>query len=1156
MNILQLELTAFGPFTDTRLDFSPPGFHIIYGVNEAGKSSARRALMHLLFGIPERTTDTFLHPNEQLRIGGRFLNGEAQQLLCYRRKGRKNTLLDADNKPLAESCLHDFLGPITETQFQALFCFDHEQLRQGGEDLLNGGGEVGESLFAAGTGSLRVHEVLAQLDKEAEELFKARGSKPLLNQTIKSYKDACKRIKEHSLSADKWREHATLLEQTRQQHQQLTTQLQQLRAEQHRLARIQRTRPLLQRREQLKDELLQLTEVVILPDDAMNQHFEVITRLRMAQAQEKQTLLDIAQLQQHCQHIQINEAFLAHKEQIDALRGRLGSHQKAERDLPGVRTEMRTIESEAQNILKRIYPHSTLETIQQLTLTEPQREQIKKLADSWPVLQEKQRNSADQLAALKAQSQQAEDTLATLDHPPNLTELQAVLTRVLKHSDLETTLAQTQQQVHTLTTQAEISLKQMGLWHQGLEALETAALPSAERIEHFERRFQELEHDRQRIKERLLEARQHYQQATEKLTALRWHGEVPTEAALMEVRQQRQHYWQQLKHVAPQMSFEYSIEEHYQRFEHSMYQADELADRLRREAHRVAEYAMLVAEQQQAQQEQSQQAKKWHLTEELLNKLHQEWQECWKPLAINPWSPVEMRTWLTECMHVRQQVSLIRQQHQKLQAQQHLLTELQQELTQALTQLQPSPLVPEPLLTRLADLMVQAQNCVAQVNQLQQQRHDLEQYIQQTTQAIQRLSQTQQQLTLELDDWQQAWAQALVPLQLPSETPTETARTVLTLLDQVLNKIDRANSLRRRVTLMERDAQHFQDDVSVLVQRLAPQWAQASVEHRVSALVSQLNQTAQDLTRLEQLQQRLHAEQQRQSQVQHQLQAAQAQLQALLEQAHCHDVTELEAAELASLHKKELQRELADVEQQLLEQGEGLSLAELAATAHEVDIDQLPSQLQNYAEDIQKLEYERSELDQRIGELRILLKQMDGNASAAQAADEAQLALAEMQNLSERYMQVHLAASVLRKSIERYREQHQGPVIKRASSLFSRLTLNQFKGLKVDYHPQTDQPILLGLRQTMAVPTAGMSEGTRDQLYLALRLASIEHYFQKNTPLPLILDDVLINFDDQRAQAALKIFSELKTQILLFTHHSRLVELAQQVVPQVLIHEL
>ncbi len=75
----------------------------------------------------------------------------------------------------------------------------------------------------------------------------------------------------------------------------------------------------------------------------------------------------------------------------------------------------------------------------------------------------------------------------------------------------------------------------------------------------------------------------------------------------------------------------------------------------------------------------------------------------------------------------------------------------------------------------------------------------------------------------------------------------------------------------------------------------------------------------------------------------------------------------------------------------------------------------------------------------------------------------------------------------------------------------------------------------------------GMSDGTTDQLYLSLRLSSLESYLDNNEPMPFILDDILIKFDNERAIATLKVLAELskKTQVIFFTHHHHLVELAE-----------
>jgi uncharacterized protein YhaN len=86
-----------------------------------------------------------------------------------------------------------------------------------------------------------------------------------------------------------------------------------------------------------------------------------------------------------------------------------------------------------------------------------------------------------------------------------------------------------------------------------------------------------------------------------------------------------------------------------------------------------------------------------------------------------------------------------------------------------------------------------------------------------------------------------------------------------------------------------------------------------------------------------------------------------------------------------------------------------------------------------------------------------------------------------------------------------------------------------------------------------------LSDGSADQLFLALRLASIEQRVRDGQAVPCVFDDILVNFDDQRAAAALKVLAEMsgQNQILLFTHHDHLIRLAEQVIPnEVAVHYL
>ena len=175
MKILRLDLTAFGPFTGCSLPLhvGNHGIHILFGQNEAGKSSSLRAIEQLLFGIPERMTDAFMHPYDKLRIGARLRHSDGSELEFIRRKARKHPLLAADDKtPLDASQLTKYLGRIDQGLFTSMFGLNRDTLERGGQEILRGGGQLGQLLFAAGSGIADLRRVQEKLQNELEDLFR------------------------------------------------------------------------------------------------------------------------------------------------------------------------------------------------------------------------------------------------------------------------------------------------------------------------------------------------------------------------------------------------------------------------------------------------------------------------------------------------------------------------------------------------------------------------------------------------------------------------------------------------------------------------------------------------------------------------------------------------------------------------------------------------------------------------------------------------------------------------------------------------------------------------------------------------------------------------------------------------------------------------
>ena len=219
MKIRHIQLAAYGPFTGDIIDLSESGadFHMVFGPNEAGKSSALRALRDMLFGIPTRTPDNFLHSYANLRLGAALVKSDGSGIEFLRRKGQAKTLRGPDDGTvLEEDALRPFLGGISREVFEQMFAIGHADLVQGGEEIISGEGNVGKALFAAGAGLIRLQEVQQKLADQLGALFKPGGAAPRINKSISVLKSVRREQREVQLLAKTWREHDRALRQAQE----------------------------------------------------------------------------------------------------------------------------------------------------------------------------------------------------------------------------------------------------------------------------------------------------------------------------------------------------------------------------------------------------------------------------------------------------------------------------------------------------------------------------------------------------------------------------------------------------------------------------------------------------------------------------------------------------------------------------------------------------------------------------------------------------------------------------------------------------------------------------------------------------------------------------------------------------------------------------
>jgi uncharacterized protein YhaN len=239
---------------------------------------------------------------------------------------------------------------------------------------------------------------------------------------------------------------------------------------------------------------------------------------------------------------------------------------------------------------------------------------------------------------------------------------------------------------------------------------------------------------------------------------------------------------------------------------------------------------------------------------------------------------------------------------------------------------------------------------------------------------------------------------------------------------------------------------------------------------------------------------------------------------------------------------------ISHAEQALFTQGDALPEAELFAETAGIDPDAVVGRLVEIETDLATLGERREELSARRTRAEALLTELSQDHDAAAMAQQAQDALAAARDAAERYARLHVARVLLRSGIERFRRDQQAPLLRVAGTYFALLTNGRYERRIIDFDA-ADRPVLVAIRDIgTECPVEAPSEGARDQLYLALRVAAVQAYAEQAEPLPFIADDLLVHFDDARAAAAIALLTELgqTTQVLLFTHHDHIVGLAER----------
>ncbi len=446
-------------------------------------------------------------------------------------------------------------------------------------------------------------------------------------------------------------------------------------------------------------------------------------------------------------------------------------------------------------------------------------------------------------------------------------------------------------------------------------------------------------------------------------------------------------------------------------------------------------------------------------------------------------------------------------------------------------------------------VMLEANGILQEIMDARGQRRTLARQIIDAEHALISLTEKVTVAKVHFEDWQKRWDHAIAVAGFAKQDDLGLVEGFLEAVKQIdVAFVSMRKTRAERIDTMHADLAAFAAAARDLAGRITPDILDKTADEIALELAGRLGAANEAYLEVKRQQSAADSAHMKFQDATSRSKQAQAALAPLLERSKVATNAELAEVIARADKRRALLATATDSAKAVHAAGDGMTMEQLRSEVAAVDVRSLLTEIDNLKGQDEALVNELSELSARRQAAKAAVNAIGGSADAARAEGQRQQALAKMADAVERYLKVYTAARLLKWSIEQYREVKQGPMLSLASSVFARLTLGSFERLTVDFD---SEPLkLLGRRPGgTAVDIEGMSEGTRDQLYLALRLAALDMHLDQAHVLPFIADDLFINFDDDRAKAGLEALGELsrKTQVLFLTHHDHLTPLVSEV---------
>ena len=1149
MKLLAIEGENFGVLDGRPLNFTG-GLQVVYGPNEAGKSTLLRLVRETLFGFPSRAHGL------DWNAGGIAAQARLQlrdgRILKFRRQMRRQDIISGqweDNRdPVDEATLAQILSGASAQLFNNLFAFSLRELFEGEESLKNAG--LGESLFTGGWGGLeKFRRVQGALATERESLFKLRGKKQVLlnlqgdiNTCEKEYRNALVPPQEYDRTQTELKKRIAAADE-------LKRDLQELQRHEQRLEQQLKVLPHYRRRESLRAQRSQLSLPAELTGDrakelgqARDRLFEVERDINEVQRESAGQQVDaddeLTAAQQH---------LLDHTAAIGSLGQQLSQMEALERELPNLIRKRDDLQASLQTDLERIGSDWTLEDVESLKIGLKQREQLQALLKLQTELDKEKAACAARRPDLERDLKSVRQQLEKLPAHRSVESLDDLLDRSetwkeqeREQQGVDSRVAAQRKETDRLRGQLERKLRSAGATCDNApEDWTQLAVPLTEALEDWRGQWQTAQAAVEQWTARVEKLHDELCEWRQDLAEFdRLHPQLDRQH-LLNLRERRNLGWDLLRrrYIDGDATAEAELQEwlaagQYEavadEFANLLAEADRLADLQYSQAELLARRDQLTSRVERQEQQLADDQENLLIKQKAYDALRQSWLDLWSPLGIVPAAPASMLEWR---QHFERYIEATEEQQRT----EDLCEELLQKL--APFELELRKAFPDAPSTSAALKAARtefdtAQRTIADRNRLDEELAAL-------TERWEQLENELTQLSLREGQLEADRRKLLKELNFPEELSLDAAERTLDSLLELQRGLEEVRRLEHQELETRTRLKEFDTAVKALLPAEDSPWSADSATVTLSMLSTELEATKNaELIRA-----------QRQAQA-----SESARKLADLQRMQEHWTQQLKEVRIAAglaadvdltstltqfQDREQLDRAIRECD---------IPLQELGADASQLgDLNEgeLGSQLEQVRRDRTEKERRYQEEAEQIGAIRQKLQDWADSSHVDRLANRLEHLRSEFAQAVDRWAPLALAEAMMQRALSRFEKHHQPRLLADVGDWLSRLTGGRYRQLQ----SSLEEPGVIRVVDhagTRRKPEE-LSTGTREQLFLAIRLAYVTDYARKHDPLPLVLDDVLVNFDDNRALETLRALQGLGEthQILLLTCHRRTVELGR-----------